>query len=163
MDRLGLTQRQLADRLQISQGAIAQALAMLALPAGIQARVDVGELAPTVAYELAKLPTPETQAALADRIRAEGLTRSDVVKEVRATRTALAGRGRRGAGGKNPRVTRRVIRRPAGTVTVELRRGKRDGQVADLVALLAEAQTRLQAEPDRLLHTDGQARQGGEG
>lgn len=147
MARLGLTQRQLADRLQVSQGAIAQALALLALPATIQAQVDMGELAPTVAYEVAKLPTPEIQAELADRILAEGLTRSDVVEEVRAAKNTKGGRGSRTtAGRKNPRTTRRVIRLPAGTVTVELRPGKRDGQVADLVALLAEAQARLQAE-----------------
>jgi ParB family chromosome partitioning protein len=148
MARLGLTQRQLAERLQVSQGAIAQALALLDLPAPVQAQVDGGRLAPTVAYEVAKLPTPEIQAELADRILAEGLTRAAVVAEVRAAKVAKKGRGPKGTPvGKTARVAKRVVRLPVGTVTIELRHGKGDG-LASLIGLLVEAKKRLEAEQE---------------
>jgi ParB family transcriptional regulator, chromosome partitioning protein len=144
--RLGLSQRQLADRLQISQGAIAQALALLDLPVSVQVKVEGGELAPTVAYEVAKLATPEIQAELADRILAEGLTRAAVAEEVRAAKAMEKGRASKvTTRGKARRITKRVVRLPTGTVTVELRRGKGEGLGA-LIELLAEAKSRLETE-----------------
>ena len=43
----GLSQRQLAERLRISQATIARSVAMLNLPDEIQASVECGELRPT--------------------------------------------------------------------------------------------------------------------
>ena len=55
MDSRGLSQRQLAERLQIGHPAIAKALALLHLPDEIQESVERGEIAPGTAYELSKV------------------------------------------------------------------------------------------------------------
>jgi ParB family chromosome partitioning protein len=85
-----LTQRQLAERLQIGHASVARALALLDLPESIQSVVEAGEIAPNTAYELSKVEDPGEQAALAKEA-AEGRLRRDVLKE--RTRTPRQGRG----------------------------------------------------------------------
>ena len=144
LDGRGLSYRQLADRLNISHQAIVRALALLDLPGDVQSRVESGELAPSVAYEVARLGDPEAQRAVADRVSAEGLTREDVAGEVRR---AIRGPATKGRGGKSRRLTSRVFRSPAARVTVELRKG--EGVAAILAALeSAAAEARAQLSGD---------------
>ena len=90
MAAAGLTQRQLAERLQIGH-AVDRPGARAAGPA----RADpgggrAGEIAPNTAYELSKVEDPGEQAALAKEA-AEGRLRRDALTE--RTRTPRQGRG----------------------------------------------------------------------
>jgi ParB family chromosome partitioning protein len=141
MRDLGLTQQQLADKLQISQTTVSQALSLLDLPAPAQARVDAGELAPSAAYQIAKVKDPAAQSDLVDLVVSGGLSRAETAEAVRRA----SGRAKtKGNAGKARRVTRRTFRKAAGcTVTVENARGL-DHDVTR--AALAEALARLDAE-----------------
>ena len=88
----GLSQRQLAERLRISQATIARSLAMLSLPDEIQASVECGELAPNAAYQLSKIADPAEQQQLA-RASIEGrLKRDDLNERTRTPRPAAGGK-----------------------------------------------------------------------
>ena len=56
MDLNGWSGNQLARELGVAQSGVVQALALLELPEPIQAQVDRGVLAPSVAYEVSRLP-----------------------------------------------------------------------------------------------------------
>ena len=58
MQRLGLSQRGLAEKLAVSQGQVMQALKLLELPPAVQESIDAGEVPPTIGYEIAKVPDP---------------------------------------------------------------------------------------------------------
>jgi ParB family transcriptional regulator, chromosome partitioning protein len=95
MEANGWSSRQLAAELSVSQAAVVKALALLELPAQVQEAVEQGALAPSIAYEVARLEGPAAQAAMARAATAEGLTRDEVVQAVRAVkanRPAPAGR-----------------------------------------------------------------------
>ena len=77
---------QLAKELHIAQSSVVRALALLELPAPVQAQVEQGALAATVAAELTKLPEPAMQAEVAQAIVDQGLTRSEVAEVVKAVR-----------------------------------------------------------------------------
>lgn len=80
---------QLAASLKKSKATISRTMALLKLPEDVQARVESGELAPSLAYEVLKEATPEAQREKAARIIAEGITRDE-----------LTGKGGKPAGGK---------------------------------------------------------------
>jgi ParB family chromosome partitioning protein len=84
MERRGYSARQLAERLCLSAMTVGRALALLELPASVQQSVEQGELAPSVAYEVAKLEDPTAQAQLAAAAVSGGLTRCDVTEAVQA-------------------------------------------------------------------------------
>ena len=129
LESRGLSQRQLAERLQVGQGTISKALALLALPAEIQRSVDSGEIGPDAAYQLSKVSDPAEQAELA-RDAAKGELKRDEIRD-------KASPGRKGRGpAKGRKVMSRVFRGAAGKVTVELRKGAGDDA---FVALLSEA------------------------
>lgn len=134
MTRLGISQAELAKRLNVAQSAVSQAVSMLTLPEPIKARVDSGELAPSVAYELSKFSDPDEQAIAADQSIAGKTTLSDV-----RARAKAAGKSRRGKSSPKPRkLTVRLIRTPTGgRVTVEHRKG------LDGMALVAELESAL--------------------
>jgi ParB family chromosome partitioning protein len=105
MDGLHLTQQQLAAKLQISQTTVSQSLSLLDLAATAQARVDSGELAPSVAYQIAKVEDAETQRDLAERIVSEKLSRAEAVEAVRRESKAKPkGRGAAKSKGKPTRL-----------------------------------------------------------
>jgi ParB family transcriptional regulator, chromosome partitioning protein len=95
MQRLGISQRTLADKLNVSQGQVMQSLKLLELPEPIKQSIEEGKIAPTVGYELTKVDDPAEQASLA-RGAAAGLLRRDEIKErAKARRTAPSkGKGR---------------------------------------------------------------------
>lgn len=84
MDARGWSGRQLAEELHIGQASVVRALALLELPEEVQEQVDHGRLAPSVAYEIGKLPEPEQQSEVARTVVAEGLNRSEVGQVVRS-------------------------------------------------------------------------------
>lgn len=138
----GLTQRQLAERLQIGHASIARSLALLSLPEPIQEAVEEGKIAPNTGYELSKVADPDEQGRLA-REAAEGRLRRDEVQE--RTRTPRPGRAVAGskARSKAKRLTSRVVRTATAKVSVELRKG--EGLEAILVAL-RDATAQVEAE-----------------
>lgn len=139
----GWSHRQLAQELAIAPSAVAQALALLDLPETIQLQVEQGELAPSVAYEVAKVDDPAEQARLVDQVLNTGLTRAEVAEVVRKKPTKKS----KGFASKKAsrKLTSRTWRLPPGTVTAELRRGKGDGLPALLELLqLAVAAAKLE-------------------
>lgn len=96
LDEFGVTQEQLADKLGRSRPVITNAIRLLNLPVGVQRRVAAGVLSAGHARALLGIKlgddTADTQAQLADRIVAEGLS-------VRATEEAVS---LINAGGKVP-------------------------------------------------------------
>lgn len=137
----GLSQRQLAERLQIGHASIARALALLDLPVTIQESVDQGKIAPNTAYELSKIDDARVQANLA-REAAEGRLRRDEVK----TRAPIPGKGRGPARSKSKarRITSRVVRTVSARVTIELKKGE------GLQAILAAAEDAVRLLRDEI-------------
>jgi ParB family chromosome partitioning protein len=70
--------------MHIADANIVRALALLELPESVQRKVEAGHLAPSVAYEVSWLKSPEEQASLAERVVAEKLTRDQAIAEVQA-------------------------------------------------------------------------------
>jgi ParB family transcriptional regulator, chromosome partitioning protein len=92
LSRLGISQRQLAERLQVSPPTITRALALLELPGAIQASVDSGAIAPQTAYEISKIDDAEEQAEAAAQAARGALRRDDMRTLVtKAPRPSRAG------------------------------------------------------------------------
>lgn len=87
MDVHGWSGHRLAKELGVSQGGIAQSLALLNLPPTVQDAVEQGGLAPTIAYEVSKLDRPEDQSLVAEVAVAQGLRRSEVAELARSVRS----------------------------------------------------------------------------
>jgi ParB family chromosome partitioning protein len=144
MDRRGWSTVKLAEALRLNDSTVTRALSLLRLPGAVQERVEAGRLAPSVAYELSKLDDPGAAADLAGRVVAEGMTRAEVVAEVkRAAGRGTGSRGRaKGRGVRKP--ASRAFRKAAGyTVTFECPRGV---DVDGIRAAVAEILARLDAE-----------------
>jgi ParB family chromosome partitioning protein len=139
MERNGWTAARLAEVLHLTGATVSRAMALLELPGAVQAAIESGELAPSVAYEVSKLEDPAAQAEVADRAVAEGMNRAEVVRAVRARSTSKP----KGRGGKPRKVTERTFRFGGYRLVVENRRGiEADG----LRAALVEALGQLDAE-----------------
>lgn len=91
LTRLGISQRQLAERLQVSPPTITRALALLELPDSIQTSVEAGEIAPHTAYEISKIEDAATQVEVAVQA-AQGRLRRDDMREM-VTRAPRQSRG----------------------------------------------------------------------
>ena len=128
----GLTQRQLAERLQIGHASITRALALLELPGPIQEDVEAGKIAPNTAYELSKVDDPGEQATLA-REAASGRLRRDELKE-------LTGASKKGRGVSKPPEAEGVPY-PGRRVTVE----PKTAGVESIRSALADALAQLDA------------------
>jgi ParB family chromosome partitioning protein len=97
-EQLGLTQEQVAAKLHLSQGTVSQMLTLTTLPQVVQDQVDTGALAPSVAYQIAKVQDAALQQDLADRVIDGQLTRTKAAKLVRQ---AAGGKGRGAARSKS--------------------------------------------------------------
>ena len=95
------TQAELARELGVSQPTISQSLDLLDLPDEVQAQVDSGQLASSVASKIAaEIEDPAEQRALADRFVQEQTSREDakvIVRQVAAGKAKSAGAKGRGA------------------------------------------------------------------
>lgn len=67
LDLEGISIRELARMIHVSDASIVRALSLLELPESVQEKVRAGELAPSVAYEVSKAP-PEDREALAEKV-----------------------------------------------------------------------------------------------
>jgi ParB family transcriptional regulator, chromosome partitioning protein len=129
----GLSQRQLAERLQIGQGSVSKALALLGLPVEVQASVDAGEIGPDTAYQLSRVADRVEQVELA-RETAKGAVRRDEVKaRVRSPQKKSMVR----------KITARTFRVGGFKITAENRRGI-DAEA--LAAVLEDAARQVRAE-----------------
>jgi ParB family chromosome partitioning protein len=75
------TSQALAAELGISGAAITRAEALLSLPEAIQNMVEDGRILPAAAYEISRLPTPDSQIQLAHAVAA-GLSRDETAERV---------------------------------------------------------------------------------
>jgi ParB family chromosome partitioning protein len=147
MDANGWSAVRLARALSLHNSTINRALALLDLPCTVQSRVESGELAPSVAYEVSKLEDPEDQAEVAARVVSEGLSRAETVEAVRKASSRprpASSKGRGGAGGKQKLPTEATIRTAAGLKIVATARKGFDR--ATLAAALREAAAGVEAE-----------------
>jgi ParB family transcriptional regulator, chromosome partitioning protein len=134
MDRHGWSTHRVAVELAVSQNHVVTALQLLKLPEAVQARVESGDVPPSTAYELSKIPDPAEQTRLAGEAAAGRLKRDEL--------RARASRGKAKAGGRKP--TSRVFRTAAGPkLTAEFKRGLTP---ETLHAALVEAAASVAAE-----------------
>lgn len=136
----GLSFRELAAKLGYDHSSVVKAMDLLKLTPEIQAKVDAGEIAASTAGHLAKLPA-EDQGHLADRIATEGLSRSEVVEEVRRVETARpkSSPGKAKPRGTGPKpVTARTFKGAGGLkITAERAKGIDLGALADALEAAA--------------------------
>ncbi len=145
LDRNGWSAVRLAKALSLNNSTIIRALSLLDLPEAVQGRVESGELAPSVAYEVSKLDDPDDQSEVAERVISEGLSRAETVEAVRKAAGRPRAAANKGRGAKPRKVTERIIRTTAGTrVTLENRKGL---DRAAVLAALDEVRARVAAEP----------------
>ena len=77
------TGRQVAESLRVNPTRVSRAIALLKLPEAIQEKVATGVISSRSAYEISKLPNPETQTAIAERVAQGQLSAPQTVKAVR--------------------------------------------------------------------------------
>jgi ParB family chromosome partitioning protein len=133
LDRLGISQRQLAEQLHVSPQKVTRALALLDLPVDVQESVEQGAIAPQTAYEISRIEDSAEQQELIEKAR-----RGELKREVVRERATKAPRKTRTEGG---RVEFRTSR---GTVLVS----GSDDVVAALEEALAQARA-ASADPAR--------------
>jgi ParB family chromosome partitioning protein len=154
MDRRGWSYRQLGETLNLSSAHITRVMALLDLPEDLQSKVTAGELAPSVAYEVSRLETPEQQREVAAQVVDEGLNRAEAVEAVK--RVAKREQGRGGKPKANGKASKALTRLPAEirrrcqngcrvTITTAARHTMAD-VVADLESLAAELRTEMEGE-----------------
>ena len=144
IDRRGWSYRQLSEHLHVAPASVARALALLDLPEDLQGRVEAGELAPSVAYEVSRLKDQADQRRVADRVVSEDLNRVEAVEAVRqAAGRSTVKRGRGAIKARPKRPTVRTIKTTSARVTVEF---KRAADPAEILAALDEARARVAAE-----------------
>ena len=83
MQTHGYTGKQVAVELSVPESKISRSLALLRLPDDVQLQVEDGKIAPRVAYEIAKAPTPGAQRQLANEAAAGRLRLDEVQQSVR--------------------------------------------------------------------------------
>lgn len=134
----GCTGKRVAAELCVPESKISRSLALLRLPKDVQLLVDEGRIAPRVAYEIAKAPTPGVQRHLASEAAAGRLRLDDVQQSVRPKKRA---RKQRAAG------VRLVFPTEEGwTVTVSRRSKGNYYEVEQaLTAALEDVRTRIRA------------------
>jgi ParB family chromosome partitioning protein len=83
LESKGCTQAALAEELHVSKQKIGRALALLELPAELQADVGAGRLAASSAAELARVRDPQVQRELASRAMADRQSGQAIAEAVR--------------------------------------------------------------------------------
>jgi ParB family transcriptional regulator, chromosome partitioning protein len=134
MQRLGLSQRALAEKLSVSQGQVMQALKLLELPAAVQESIDAGRVPPSIGYEIAKVADPGQQVELAEKV-ARGEVGRDEVRD----RTVRAARPKRW--------TCSFDDGAQVTVTVPGREGNLEAVIEKLQAAIKRARTEMTRAP----------------
>ncbi len=94
MELNGWTGKELSEAIRVTTSRITRALALLKLPDDIRAKVESGELAPSVAYEISKLPDDDQRRQALALSESGQLTRDEVSSTVRQTKGKKASPGR---------------------------------------------------------------------
>lgn len=147
MEANGWSTHDTARELSVTQSSVVRALALLKLPEEVQAKVEQGDLPPATAYEITKLADPGDQAAIADRVVAEDLSRSEAIEAVRkiaGRAPAAKGRGAGASKGAPAAAKPRVYKTPLVKITAEPL--KKTAGLADVLAALDEFADRLRTE-----------------
>jgi ParB/RepB/Spo0J family partition protein len=76
-------QQQLADRLNIDQASVSHSLALLKLTPAVQAQVSTGEIALTVAKDIATIADPKEQEEVAEEIVSGNMNRAAATEAVK--------------------------------------------------------------------------------
>ncbi len=126
MDLNGWTATELSSQLHVSNAAVSRAVALLKLPAELQARVDDGSLPPTTAYQVAKVKDPKKQRELADKA---------VSGQMKSVETAKASAASSGKAPRPRRSTNETFRTAEG-VKVDVTSRKDVGDAGIVNALL---------------------------
>lgn len=92
IDLNGWDGKTLATALRITPSKVTRSLSLLKLPADVQHLVESGDLSPTAAYEVSKLPVAEQKSALA-RLKDSDASVTDARKLVKKRRTRTRKRG----------------------------------------------------------------------
>jgi ParB family chromosome partitioning protein len=147
MDRNQWPALRLAEVLHLNVATVTRALALLELPGAVQGRVEAGELAPSVAYEISKVKDPDEQAELAARVVDENLSRSETIEAVRKVAGRAKGRGasKGKAKGKAARLPAEIKHRGSNGCRVVVHTASRH-TLADVAADLRELLNRIEAE-----------------
>ncbi|QJX01339.1 ParB/RepB/Spo0J family partition protein [Frigoriglobus tundricola] len=82
----GCTAKELAASLDVSPSAVTKALGLLKLPEDLRAAVAIGELPRITAYEISRLEGEDSQREMAERVKQEGLTNTQIAEAVQETR-----------------------------------------------------------------------------
>ena len=147
IDRRGYSYRQLSEHLHVAPASVARALALLELPEDLQGRVEAGELAPSVAYEVSRLKSQDDQRQVAERVVSEDLNRAEAVEAVRqAAGRSTVERGRGAIKARPKRPTVETIRTTAARVTVEFRKAV---DPTEVLAALREAVAKWESKMGR--------------
>jgi ParB family chromosome partitioning protein len=131
MDLQGWSGTRLAAELAIAQGTVSRALSLLDLPLPVIEHVESGQLAPSLAHEVAKLDSPAAQVQVAENAIAQKLTRQEVRQAVRLETENQAQRPIKAA----TRLKREIRVEGDAVVTVSLPAGQACGDDAILAAL----------------------------
>lgn len=124
LDLHGCGVEALAETLGLEPTTIHHRLGLLRLPEEVAEQVDGGAIRATAAYEISKLPDPESQRALADRVVAEGLDFKDTQAEVRRLRASGPSPSiRKSRRGTRPLTSRCFDTTTGCRVTIESREG----------------------------------------
>jgi ParB family chromosome partitioning protein len=139
--------KELAENLSLQPSAISRALSLLDLPENVQEWVEEGRMAPSTAYEVAKLPREEDQLSAAAKVIEEGLSpgaTAAMVREKRSTPTAKP----RGSTSKrqNSAWAMKDFVFNEGTVVVRIKEGEAD---PDVVVILLEKALRSAVKAQR--------------
>jgi ParB family transcriptional regulator, chromosome partitioning protein len=102
-----LSAAEASAKLSLSPASVSRLLALLTLPAAVQAKVRSGEVPASTAYEIARSGTATEQERLATEVVERGLTRDGVSGRNRKRRGAS---GEATDGGAPARVTVRLVR-----------------------------------------------------
>lgn len=106
MNETGWNALTVSKKLGMSSASISKLLSLLVLPDPIRAKVNAGEIAPSAAYDLARIIDPLKQAELANELAEGRLTRDELSGRIKSERRtapetgAQVARGRINLGGE---------------------------------------------------------------
>jgi ParB family transcriptional regulator, chromosome partitioning protein len=150
------TQAELARELGVSQPTISQSLDLLDLPDEVQAQVDSGKLAASVASKIAaSIEDPVEQTALASRFVQEQTSREEakaIVRQVASKPRATSSKKSRGASKGKPKLPpERIVKTTKGLKVVVT--GRKGFDVLDWIEALEDAtrQARSKLEPTEIV------------
>lgn len=128
MELTGWNNQQLASEINVSKATVTRSLTLLSLPEEIQTKVDQGEIASSVAYELSRVPGERKQISLANQIIRQELNRHEAIERARVA----ASESKRTPDQPTPRRRKTVKEFSTRHATVLIRHDKPDATSADL-------------------------------